>query len=119
MNDIVLVILFLFILAIFYDGVGLFTSTFNRLAQKFGWQDKPHTQDDLGAGINNLIGTTATVSASFSNKAEGMPFEGRVKARGSEWKAELLSEQSALSVGDRVKIVRVKGIKLYIEAVKE
>lgn len=75
--------LFVFVGVSYYFGVFDFlVPTINRTAQKLGLKDEPRTQDNLGAGIDNLIGTITTVSEVFSVKVVGMAPEGRVKARG-------------------------------------
>ncbi len=93
-------------------------SMLNKLAQILGLQDKPNNEEIFEFGVDSLINKTATVLIMFSKASEGMPLEGRVSARGTEWKAEQITGDTPLSIGNLVVIRRVKGTKLYVEAME-
>lgn len=87
----------------------------NKLVKKIGWQDEPHTNDNLCGGMTAFVDATATVKTEFTCAKTGAPFEGRVNIRGTDWRAEQIKGDIPLTIGSKVTVRRTEGTKLYVE----
>lgn len=87
----------------------------DRLALKLGLQDAAHTKDNLGSLKESLVGSIVIVESDFEKSQAGNTIEGRVKARGTGWRAWQLFGNTPLTCGSKAKVKRVEGNKLLVE----
>ncbi len=111
----ILIVLAAAFVSVHFGAFDFLIPTLNKIAQKLGWQAPPKVDEKIGKGFASIVNSTAVVKSIFSNSAENMPFEGRVSVRGTEWKAEQISGDFPLSVGNKVIVRRIEGNKLYVE----
>ena len=96
-----------------FDALG---SKLDKLALKLGLQDEPSTNENLGSLKESLVGNIAIAEVDFIRLQAEACFDGRVKARGTEWRAKQISGDRPLSKGAKVVIKKVEGNKLFVEA---
>ena len=76
---------------------------------------KYFNKDRQKTNANSLIGKQAVVTGRIYN-LEGM---GKVIVSGQEWSAKSLTDDQIFEEGEIVKIVKIKGVKLIVEPLKE
>ena len=75
-----------------------------------------HDDDDaLKMGMDALPGQIGTVTIS----SRGALREGAVKVYGSTWTAFPIDDQTILSEGEKVEVVRVQGSSIYVQKIED
>lgn len=76
---------------------------------------KYFNQDRVKTNVDSIIGTVGMVTRSIDNARE----EGTVKVSGQEWTARSSEDAVLIPQDTRVRIMRVQGVKLIVELLKE
>ncbi|MCW8878411.1 MAG: NfeD family protein [Kangiellaceae bacterium] len=87
----------------------------DKLSLKLGLQEEPRTKENLGSLKDSLVGSIVIVESDFVKSQVGNAFEGRVKARGTGWRAEQLFGDKPLLSGSKAVVKRIEGNKLFVE----